>query len=378
MRISYVTTYDALDIHNWSGLGYSIAKMLKEQNADIDYIGNLKTQVNFLLKVKRRAYLNFSHKTFDIRREPFIAKQYAEQVQTKMNSNTDIVFSPGSVPIALLNSNKPKVFYTDATFAGMLGFYDSFSNLCSETIKHGNYLEKRALETSKLVIYSSDWAAKTAIDNYHVSPDKIKVVPFGANIDCKRNLNDIKDIVNNRSINTLNLLFIGVDWIRKGGDLAVNITKKLNDLGIKTTLHIVGIGRLPFENIPGFIVNHGYISKSSQEGTYKIEQLFINSHFLLLPSKADCTPVVYSEANSYGLPCISSDVGGIPTIIRDDINGKKISLKSDLTEWSNYISGIFSDKAKYNALCLSSFGEYENRLNWNVAGKTIMNFMKEM
>lgn len=352
--------------------------MLENQNVDIDYIGNLQTQLNFILKLKRRAYRKFSKKMFDISREPFIAKQYAEQVQMKLNSNTDIVFSPGSIPIALLKTKKPKVFYTDATFAGMLGFYDSFSNLCSETIKHGNYLEKRALETSKLVIYSSDWAAKTAIDNYHINPDKIKVVPFGANIDCKRNLNDIKDIINSRSIKTLNLLFIGVDWIRKGGDLAVNITKKLNDLGIKTTLHIVGIEKLPFENTPDYIVNHGYISKSSQEGISKIEQLFINSHFLLLPSVADCTPVVYSEANSFGLPCISTNVGGIPTIIRNDINGKIFSLKSDIAEWSNYISNIFTDKSKYNALCLSSFGEYENRLNWNVAGKTIMNLMKDI
>lgn len=378
MKISYVTTYDALDIHNWSGLGYSIAKMLENQNADIDYIGNLQTQLNLSLKLKQRAYRRFSKKKFDISREPFIAKQYAKQVQMKLNSTSDIVFSPGSIPIALLETKKPKVFYTDATFAGMLGFYDSFSNLCSETIKHGNYLEKVALETSDLIIYSSDWAAKTAIDNYSIDPNKIKVVPFGANMICKRNLNDIKEIINNRSSDTLNLLFMGVDWIRKGGDFAVNITKELNNLGIKTILHIVGIKKLPFENIPNFIVNHGYISKNSKEGVNKIEQLFINSHFLVLPSLADCTPIVYPEANSYALPCISTNVGGIPTIIRDDINGKMFSLKSDITEWSNYILNLFADKAKYKALCMSSFGEYENRLNWNVAGKTIMNLMKEL
>ena len=274
MKISYVTTYDALDIHNWSGLGYSIGKMLVDQNAEIDYIGNLQTQVNLTLKLKRRAYQLFSKKGFDISREPIIAKQYAKQVQMRLNTNSDVVFSPGSIPIALLETKKPKVFYTDATFAGMLGFYDSFSNLCSETIKHGNYLEKVALETSNLIIYSSDWAAKTAIDNYSIEPNKIKVVPFGANMVSKRSLNDIKDIINNRSSQTLNLLFIGVDWIRKGGDLAVNITKELNNLGIRTILHVVGIKKLPCENVPNFIVNHGFISKNSKGGIEKIEQLF--------------------------------------------------------------------------------------------------------
>jgi glycosyltransferase involved in cell wall biosynthesis len=378
MKISYVTTYDALDIHNWSGLGYSIAKMLENQNADINYIGNLQTQLNFILKIKRRFYREFSEKTFDISREPFVAKRYAEQVQTKLTTNTDIVFSPGSIPIALLETKKPKVFYTDATFAGMLGFYDYFSNLCAETIKHGNYLEQKALESSELIIFSSDWAAKTAIDNYGINPNKIKVVPFGSNINCKRKLDDIKNIINDRSVNTLNLLFLGVDWVRKGGDFAVKIASELNNSGLKTKLHIAGIQKLPFDNIPDFIINHGYISKSTQEGINRIEQLLSNSHFLILPSLADCTPVVYSEANSFGLPCITTNVGGIPTIIKNEINGKLFSLNADVLEWCEYISNSFTDKAKYNALCMSSFGEYENRLNWNVAGKTIMNLMKEI
>jgi glycosyltransferase involved in cell wall biosynthesis len=83
---------------------------------------------------------------------------------------------------------------------------------------------------------------------------------------------------------------------------------------------VVGIDKLPFEKVPEFIVNPGFISKSSQEGYSKIEQLFIDSHFLLVPSLAGCTPVVCSEANSFGLRCISRNVGGIPTITRDDIN----------------------------------------------------------
>src|ERR1039457_566368 len=159
MKISYVTIHGSKDIHIWSGLNYYIAKMLENQNADIDYIGDLQTRLNFILKLKRNAYKKFSKKTFLIERDIFIAKQYAGQVKMKLNYDTDIVFSPGSIPIALLESKKPKVFYTDATFAGVLGFYDRYSHLCSETIKNGNYLDKVALETSKLIIYSSDWAA---------------------------------------------------------------------------------------------------------------------------------------------------------------------------------------------------------------------------
>jgi hypothetical protein len=39
-----------------------------------------------------------------------------------------------------------------------------------------------------------------------------------------------------------------------------------------------------------------------------------------------CTPVVYSKANSFGLPCLSTNVSGIASIVKDDINSKFFSL----------------------------------------------------
>lgn len=378
MKISYITRYDASDIHNWSGLGYSIAKMLENQHADIQYIGNLETPVNFMTKLKGKICGRVFKKKFDNIRTPFAAQKYAEQVKKRLSANTDLVFSPGSIATALLETKQPKVFYTDATFAGMLGFYDSFKNLCPLSIKYGNQLEKKALYSADLVIYSSDWAAQTAIDYYGVNTDKIKVVPFGANMTGNKNLDDIKSIVEHRSQKDLNLLFIGGDWKRKGGSLAVATAQKLNDIGLKTKLHIVGIKKIPFENIPDFVVHHGYISKRTKEGMDKMEQLFMNSHFLILPTIADCTPVVYSEANAYGLPAISTSVGGISTIIKDDINGKKFAIDTPQGAWSDYIADTFTDRTKYNAMCLSSFNEYKSRLNWNVAGKTIMKMMREI
>jgi glycosyltransferase involved in cell wall biosynthesis len=378
MRISYVTTYDATNIQNWSGLGHSIAKMLENQNAEIEYIGNLHTHFEVYYKLKQDVYKLFSNKPFLLNKEPFIAKQYADQVRNKLTNNTDIIFSPGTLPIAFLNTKKPKVFYTDATFAGMIGFYEGYSNLCKETIRHGNYLEQKALESSQLAIYSSDWAARTAIDNYDVNPNKVKVVPFGANIVHSKDLNAIKHIINCRTKNTLNLLFIGVEWIRKGGDLAVKIAKELNARGLKTTLHIVGIRKLPLDHIPDFVINHGFISKSTIEGTNKINELLEKCHFLLVPSIAEAYGLVFCEANAFGLPNISSNVGGISTIIKDDVNGKMFSLNSNVNEWVDYISCTFTNKARYDSFCLSSFNEYKERLNWEVAGKTIMKFIKEL
>ena len=196
MKLAYVTTYDATDIKQWSGLGYYITESLKNQSLSIEYIGSLRGRYSLLSKIKRRLYGRFFHKTYLKDREPLILKNYASQVRERLsNLNSDIIFSPGTIPIAYLECNQPKVFWTDSTFAGMINFYPQFSNLCKETIKNGNAMEQSALERCSLAIYSSDWAAEIAIRNYKVNPSKVKVVPFGANIECERNIQDIKALL---------------------------------------------------------------------------------------------------------------------------------------------------------------------------------------
>ncbi len=377
MKISYVTTYNARDIHSWSGLAYHLAEELECQGSEIEYIGDLTTKYPGILRSKELFY-KIMRRQYLRDREPFVVKDMAAQVARRMSSIADIVLSPGTLPIAYLETKKPKVFYTDATFAGMIGFYESFSNLCAQSIKDGNEVEQAALSSCALAIYSSDWAAQTAIDNYNVNPEKVKVVLFGANIVCNRTTEDIKSIINQRSKNTCKLLFLGVDWERKGGDMALAITQSLNKSGLKTELHIAGIRSLPVDDLPENVFNHGFISKSTLEGNSKIEQLIAESHFLILPTKAEAYGLVFCEANSFGVPNIATRVGGIPTIVRDDINGRLFPLSAVAEDYAGYIHNLFNNYKTYEDLALSSFNEFQTRLNWTVACKNIVGLLENL
>ncbi|RCH56638.1 group 1 glycosyl transferase [Mucilaginibacter hurinus] len=370
MNISYITTYDARDVHQWSGLGHYIAAAL-QQHAELDFVGNLDTSITGYLRLKAYIYSKMGQRyLFD--RVPLLVRGNAVKAERRIKPDADIIFSPSSLPINLIQSGKPKVFYTDATFAGMIDFYPYFTNLAAESIRNGNKLEQAAFDNCQLAIYSSEWAAKTAIDYYNVDPAKIKVVPFGANIECDRVLADIESIANNKDTVTCHLLFLGVEWDRKGGDVALAITRELNQRGVPAILHIAGIQPDFFKELPPYVKNYGFVSKSTHEGQQLLKKLFTQSHFLLLPSKADCTPVVYAEANSFGLPCITTDVGGIPTMIKDDINGKMFSLYDNPELYVNYIQAVFRDSTLYTELSRSSFNEYATRLNWDASGKALM------
>jgi glycosyltransferase involved in cell wall biosynthesis len=374
MNVTYLTEYDATNIHKFSGLGYYIGRSLENQGCKIDYITLPKKNKRFIFIIKL-LYYKLLGKSYDVNREPYISKHYALIVNKLLNSNTDIIFSPGTLPVALLKTNVPVVIYTDACFAGMINFYKYFTNMPEETIRNGNLLEQSALSNCTMAIFSSSWAAESAIKNYQILKSKVFVVPFGANIESNLNEEAILEIIERKSTGIIKLLFLGVDWERKGGDVALETSIILNASGFRTELHIVG-SEMPGVEFPSFVVNHGFVSKSTKGGRDLLNDLLMNSHFLILPTKADCTPVVYSEANSFGLPCLTTNVGGIPSIIESGVNGKTFLIGESPLSYVEYICEMVRDREAYNHLCMSSFKQYKNRLNWSTSGKELVRLLQ--
>jgi glycosyltransferase involved in cell wall biosynthesis len=195
------------------------------------------------------------------------------------------------------------------------------------------------------------------------------VVPFGANLDCNRTSGDIRALVGARSRTTCRLLFVGVDWRRKGGDVAVDIVRRLNERGVPAEIHVAGC--TPPEELPDFVRVHGFISKTSGEGRRRLDDLFSAAHFLILPTRADCTPVVFPEACSFGLPVLTTDVGGIRTVIRNGRNGYALTSDAPPDAYCEVIERLWSSRGDYEQLALSAFAEYSERLNWDVAGRRV-------
>lgn len=379
IKLGYVTVPDARNILSWSGTMFHMASALESQDISVKYISPLRNKPKLIDKLKKIFYQTILKKRYLLDRTQPLIKGYAQQVNSFLSKDSvDILLSPGTIPLAWLDSSKPLVLWNDCTFAGLVDFYAYTSNLCKESIENGHAVEKAVLERVDLAIFSSDWAANTAIKNYSIDPLKVKVVSYGANIECDRCLEDIKLFVSSRSKSKCQLLFIGVDWVRKGGDVALAVARRLNELNLDTELIVVGCKPEVNEPLPDFVKYLGFIDKTSSEGRLRLANLMQMSHFLILPSKADCTPMVLCEANSFGTPCLSTKVGGIPTTVRDDYNGKLFSETASIGEYCSYIIETFFDYGRYEKLALSSFMEYESRLNWSTASKTVKTLISEL
>lgn len=384
MKLAYVTTYDASQMqgfNEWSGTGYYIAQALKHQSIPLDYLGPLLEPSGYqtIGKAKRLYSRLVERKNYQTDAEPSRLKAYANCVGRKLDrlpSPVDIIFSATVNPIAYLECRQPIVFWADATFANIKDFYPLYSNLSASVIRDWHQMEKLALQKSKLAIYSSDWAAESAIRDYGADPAKVKVIPFGSNVDSPFTSETIEDVIAARPKDRCKLLFLGVDWLRKGGNVAYEVAKKLNQSGLPTELTIVGCPPPIDAPIPDFVKLLGFISKSTPAGQERIGQLLMESHFLILPTLADCTPIVFCEANSLGLPCLSTNVGGVPTMIRNGVNGQLFAPDSHISEYCDYITNLFGNYADYQNLARSAFSEYQFRLNWRVAGQQVKNLLE--
>lgn len=391
MKIAFLTCCDILNSQNWRtntiglfGTHYYKSKSLNERGLSIEYIipkGKEFLIEKWIFKAKKYLYKNLLTKVYYSWAEPVVCKRDTTQISQKLSeTNPDIVVCTDINLIAYIEYQKPIVLWITNLFTGLvdIGFYEGFTNLCAETVQHLKSIDRLALDKCSLAIFPSEWAAKTALETFQANPSKIKVIPYGANIECNRRIDDIQAIVNARYSDKCKLLFLGVDWVRKGGEVALAVATKLNEMGLNTELTIVGCKPFEAQLIPNFVVNPGFISKSTEAGLNQLNNLIAESHFLILPSRSETYGNVLCEANSFGVPCLATNVGGIPTIIKENLNGKIFSLDANITEYCTYILDLFNNYSEYKKLAISSFNEYQTRLNWSVVGETVQNLFREL
>jgi len=373
VKVAYVTTYDASNPDSWSGTGHYIAKSLERQGVEVAYIGPLEDRGGSLLGLRRVAAKVLGGRRILRERDARVARAYAEQVEKQLKGlDADWILSPGTIPIAELRVATPIAFWTDATFFQMIGYYPEFQKLAGASVRAGNTLEQHALSRASLAIYASRWAARSAMNDYGADPAKVSVVPFGANMPAEYDPKEIDRIIEQRGRDVCRLLFVGVDWERKGGDLALAITSRLYDAGVRAELTIVGAAPTIPAAMRDIAKTTGFIPKHTTYGRSTMERLFAESHFLLLPTRAECFGIVMAEASSFGVPSIASNVGGVPGVIRDGVNGFMFPLESIVNDAASRIAELWNDRDEYDALCRSALEESKARLNWDVAGREIV------
>jgi glycosyltransferase involved in cell wall biosynthesis len=153
---------------------------------------------------------------------------------------------------------------------------------------------------------ASHWAADSLLGDYGLPPERIAVVGFGAN-----HRADVPD----REWRSPRLLFVGIDWERKGGPLVLRAFARLRRAIPDATLDVVG-GHPPLQE-PG-VNAHGVLSPASERDRETMVELFARATCFVMPSLVEPFGIAYVEAASAGVPSIGSSLGGPRDVIGAD------------------------------------------------------------
>jgi glycosyltransferase involved in cell wall biosynthesis len=371
VKAAYVTTFDSSDPHSWSGSGYYIPRCLELAGITVERMGPLARRVPPLARVWH-IEAKLRGRGYVVDRHPRVARAYSAEVERRLESRPcDLVFSVGAIPIAHLDTGRPIAFWADATFGAMLRLYPDFRLLSKRAIRDGLEVETRALARADVAFFASEWAARSAVEDHGADPEKLEVVPFGANMPITRDRNEIVGIIRRRPADSCRLLFVGVEWLRKGGDRAVDVARVLNERGLPTELHIVGCTPDRAAHLPPWVHLHGFVDKSTETGTSSMRRLYEASHVLIHPATAECFGVVFCEAAGHGVISLASRVGGIPSAVREGVTGALFDVAASSEEYADYVWRMMEDRRRYEEMALAAFDGYERNLNWEVHAKRV-------
>jgi glycosyltransferase involved in cell wall biosynthesis len=374
MRIAFASAYDPRDVSNWSGVPFFMMKALEAAGAAVDIVAPLPEH-RPLIQLGKKAFHRAAGRRHLSNREPKVLRHWAHQLERRLaGSQADVVVSPASTFVTHVESDLPIVVWTDATFDALVGFYPEFSNLSASSVENGRRQELAALDRVALAVYSSRWAAEGAREYYGVDDDRLAVVPFGANIE-PPSAAEASACVDSRSRDVCRLVFIASDWFRKGGDVAVDAVGLVNEAGMPAEVTIVGAQPHRPDALPPHANYVGTFDKRSRGGG-ELGELIGGAHFLLLPTRADCAPVVFAEASAWGTPSLAPDVGGVGELVVDGVNGRLLEQGAGPEKYASAILAGFEDPTAYRELALSSRREYDRRLNWKTAGAEMVRLLE--
>ncbi len=375
-RIAYLTLNDPRDRRSWSGVHYHMAQALEKHCGQLTYIGPIKPAGFILEKFASRAFHRLTGRTYLHTHSGSLARRVARIAEQRMaGEKFDLIFAPaGSVAIAELRTSSPIVYLSDTTFRLMTG-YSEFSGLLERSAQEADQIERRAIGKAELAIFSSSWASRSAIEHYQAPRKKVHVVPFGANLEDPPTSETA--LARRAPRDNCRLLFVGVDWERKGGDIAFETLLALRRRGLAAELTVVGctpprnFAHKNMKIVP-------FLDKNKPNARQLLSRLYLDADFFLLPTRAECFGIVFCEANAFGLPAIATDTGGVSEVVQNGVNGYLLPPSARGDEYARVIEDLYRDESRYSEMRVRSRAMFEERLNWDAWGNVVRRLLQEL
>jgi glycosyltransferase involved in cell wall biosynthesis len=187
--------------------------------------------------------------------------------------------------------------------------------------------QERELYAGATAVFTrSRHVSSSLVDRYGAAPERVVCVGAGSNA-------RIPDAPGSRADDVPRILFVGVDWERKGGPELLAAFRRLRGAHPEARLTVVGC-RPPLDE-PGVEI----VGRCPVE---RVHEHYQRASIFCLPVHREPFGVVFVEAMHHGLPIVGTRVGAVPDLVRDDVNGFLVAV-GDVDALTASLDRLLSD-----------------------------------
>lgn len=164
------------------------------------------------------------------------------------------------------------------------------------------------------------------------------------------------------------LLFVGGDFVRKGGDLLLDVYRE----HLRGRCELDLVTRDPVAEEPGVRVHHGLSA-----GSEPLRRLYASASALVLPTRGDCFSIAALEAMAASLPVVITRVGGIPDIVEHEQSGFLVD-PGDGAALRASLEALLDDPARAAALGARGRALAEQRFDARRTAGSLLALLQEL
>lgn len=221
-------------------------------------------------------------------------------------------------------------------------------------------IHRRTYRAARGVICMSELVRRTIVDTYGVPEERTLVLWPGVDTTRWRPRGQA------RAPGPLRLLFIGGDFDRKGGRLLLRWAEENKHLPF--ALDIVTEQTI---TPPPHVRVHSGLKPNDP----RLVELLANADVFVLPTHADMSPWVVSEAKASGKPVLTTTVGALPEMVRDGKDGWLIP-PGDFAALDARLKGFVADPSALGDFGLRAREDAEVRFNSQRNAEQLLAFMQ--
>lgn len=244
-------------------------------------------------------------------------------------------------------------------------FVPGFEGLSRASVQRRRVRQQELYSGTRAVFAMSHWFADVLVRDSGVPREKVHVVLAGTHAQPSRQPPGPARPASQRT----SLLFLGRDFIRKGGPEVVEAAGLLRAGGMPVTLAIAGPRSWPLPgDPPPWVDLRGDVSPT------EVAELLRRADVMVLPSHFEAFGIAFAEARAHGLPCVGRRTMAMPEFITDGRTGALID-SDDPADLAEAIERVLRDDAVHDR-CRQEAPDVARRYSWDQVARSMVAVME--